>query len=621
MFLFKTFSYFSFRWLLILFLCLVSPTKEQSSLTAPIEWPFNTTNFAGPDGPWTIINIQVGWPSKSVSVFPGRNPATLVITSNVCFQQGANCSNLGAGFYDPTSEAPGMTTNDFNVSKDIVPGWNANLTYPMQVDGPVKHTLERITVLAENGSPQYVDNQSMLLSDGMAIRYAGGIQISLEIGILSLASQVTLIPPPSGGPSWYTYTPLSFLGRDSTPETPISSQSWGLHMGSAQCNIPGSLYFGGYDQNRLLGAPGIFDDSATPVTGISINSTIEAFPSTNNLLDAASSSSSSNAFLSIIPEPALPYLYLPPAVCTSIASRLPLNYNAGLQLYTWDLTHPSLPTLLTSLSTLQFTFTNSSGTSTTVSIPLALLNLTLTPPLVPETTPYFPCRPYSPENDTGQYYLGRAFLQGAFIGQNWDSGAYFLAQTPGPNLPRSQVVVIGPNDKTISAINDAPAWEDTWKGILSKDGVVQLPSASHNISSHNSSTSSSPPNPTGSSGKRPFLSVGAKAAIGVCCAVVGFALIIVAVLGILRKRNRLRKKVSQAMECSSAQDNSQRAWQKPELNGQGKVEMEAAALARELTGHGIHEADASEFVHEIGERGMVGISYEVEGQVGRSELR
>ena len=62
------------------------------------------------------------------------------------------------------------------------------------------------------------------------------------------------------------------------------------------------------------------------------------------------------------------------------------------------------------------------------------------------------------------------------------------------------------------------------------------------------------------------------------------------------------------MECFSAQDNSQRAWQKPELNGQGKVEMEAAALAREPTGHEIHEADGSEFVREIGERGLVGVT-------------
>ena len=115
--------------------------------------------------------------------------------------------------------------------------------------------------------------------------------------------------------------------------------------------------------------------------------------------------------------------------------------------------------------------------------------------------------------------------------------------------------------------------------------------------------------------------MGAKVAIGVCCAVVGFALIIGAVLGILRKRNRLRKKVSQAMECFSAQHNSQRAWQKPELNGQDRVEMEAAAPARALTRHGIHEADGSGFVYEIGERGMAGVSYKVEEHVGRSELR
>ena len=310
---FTTFFYFSNGWLFNLRLYHVAPTQGQSSLTPPIEWPFNTTFFAGPDGPWPVINALVAWLSETVSMFPGRNPASIIISSHVCSQRGANCSNPGAGFYNRTPWVD-ATSNEFNISEGIVPGWESTLTYPMQVDGAVRHTCERISIFAQDGAEQILDNLSTLLSDGMTIQYAEGIRIPLDIGILSLIPQATLAPARagwSGGSLIQTYTPLSYLGRNMTPETPISSQSWGLHMGSARYNVIGSLFFGGYDRTRLLGTLGIFDNSILPLTGISINSTIEAFPSTDFVLKDANSSSSSNASLSIITEPGLPYLYPP----------------------------------------------------------------------------------------------------------------------------------------------------------------------------------------------------------------------------------------------------------------------------------------------------------------------
>ncbi|KAL9633440.1 MAG: hypothetical protein Q9164_004695 [Protoblastenia rupestris] len=173
--------------------------------------------------------------------------------------------------------------------------------------------------------------------------------------------------------------------------------------------------------------------------------------------------------------------------------------------------------------------------ATTVVIPFALLNLTLTPPLVKAPTSYFPCRPYqvsssgNADSRTLQYYLGRAFLQGAFVGQNWDTGSYFLAQAPGPRLPESQVVIIDSDDTSILAIEDAPVWEDTWKGVLSKDGT--------NRASFLPNGSPSSTTPAGLANESsPGLSTRAKAGIGAACAVVVLAAMIFGIIWVWRRR-------------------------------------------------------------------------------------
>ena len=598
---------------LLLFSTSIDLSRAQNGSSMPIAWHFNDTNLLGPDGPWTAIDIQVGWPAENMSVFPGRSQATLVISKAVCERQGSNCSNPGLGFYDK-NPVKNLTANELNIQSDTIQGWDGNLTDPLGLSGSVTRTLERVTVSLEDGGIQYLDNLTFLVSDGLTANFAGGPQISLDVGVLSLASEQayeTNITTSWRGTTTLMYTPLAWLSThgetDDHGETdaPISA-SWGLHVGSARYNVSGSLYFGGYDEARVLDAPGIFNSTAILLTNVSINSTIAAFQSTGNLL-GPSNTPSSDYDTSVVPEPALPYLYLPPAVCASLAVHLPINFNSDLQLYTWDLGHPSLQTLLSSLSSLRFTFTNSSNTITTIIIPLALLNLTLTPPLVKTPTPYFPCRPYTPKLSggaaigSGEYYLGRAFLQGAFIGQNWDTGSYFLAQAPGPSLPSSRVAIIGPNDTAISATTDARAWEDTWKDVLSKDGIGQANTSSSSSSSQNSSfptsasaaTTSSPrsgSSPRSDSGPRPGPSLSRKArlGIGIVCAIVGLAAVFTAGAWVRSMRSRRRN------GQESGQQNPWAGWKKPEWS----TDTHVVGGEMEGTGH-VHEVETNNRV-EIG---------------------
>jgi hypothetical protein len=68
--------------------------------------------------------------------------------------------------------------------------------------------------------------------------------------------------------------------------------------------------------------------------------------------------------------------------------------------------------------------------------------------------------------DGGSYTLGRAFLQAAFVGVNWQTdlnGVWFLAQAPGPNTPSTPVVTsIGFSDTSLTSSSNQ--WIDSWKG-------------------------------------------------------------------------------------------------------------------------------------------------------------
>ncbi|KAI0197733.1 aspartic peptidase domain-containing protein [Astrocystis sublimbata] len=295
----------------------------------------------------------------------------------------------------------------------------------------------------------------------------------------------------------------------------IPSSSFSMHIGSASPPMPGSFYFGGYDQNRVVGDILTETDDITKaitLRDISINvvdgSSPWEFDSKDGLLTTDNSSTTPGILVSV--DGCSPYLTLPRSTCDAIAQYLPVKYNTGLGLYMWQTDDPKYSQIVSSASALEFKFLAGSNTQyVTISVPFRHLNLTLTQPLVDKDQPYFPC--YTGSN-TG-YTLGRAFLQDAFIGANWGAKTWWLAQAPGPNIPNSRVIALAPGDIEIQA--SANDWKESWSGswkVLTPGDVGGSP--------ENTS-----PIPTANSTSPGGLSTGAAAGVGVGVGLGGIAII------------------------------------------------------------------------------------------------
>ena len=172
---------------------------------------------------------------------------------------------------------------------------------------------------------------------------------------------------------------------------------------------------------------------------------------------------------------------------------------------------------------------NSSTTQNfTINVPFMLLNLTLDAPLAQKPTPYFPCSP-----TPSKYLLGRAFLQAAFLGVNWqhnDTGPWFLAQAPGPNIASDpQVVTIAPQDAYLAS--SGASWADTWKDIWTP---IEIEAAQPTTP-----TPTAPPTPQSSSTGSP---VGAIAGVAVTAVVA----LIVAIVGVYFYIRRKYKRAAAA---------------------------------------------------------------------------
>ena len=187
---------------------------------------------------------------------------------------------------------------------------------------------------------------------------------------------------------------------------------------------------GGYDSSRLLTEYVKTQNNDTfdlLDIGIGISSGQSPIVNVSSIGSASGLLKVNNAYAGSQPvqvDGRFPYMYLPSSTCEAIAAYLPLTYNEDIALYTWDIKDPAYRDIITSPSCLSFIFNKDTPlANTTIKIPFALLNLTLTPPLAPEPTPYFPCRPLDlgPNLPIKSYYLGRAFLQQAFFMVDWDS--------------------------------------------------------------------------------------------------------------------------------------------------------------------------------------------------------
>jgi hypothetical protein len=312
-------------------------------------------------------------------------------------------------------------------------------------------------------------HQAIVAAETWEVDLPDGTNYTSRFGYLGLGHYRGSLPNPYGS---------SILAQFKSRGL-IKSASWGLHIGSVLLKQPGSLVLGGYEQNRALGDVGVFhiDEWDRPMIfllDLSLGVETGGSPfDTNKQLgsvwqglggsklgeQATKDNGGIKGSALFMANPAVPYIYLPPGNCEAIAEYLPVTWRKEFGLYAWNTDDAQYKRIINSPAYLAFTFADRTATNLTIKVPFRLLDLILEKPIAKTPTKYFPCRPV---NDTDWWMLGRAFLQGAFLGVNFEKDLVYLAQAPGPDMEQS-VVRTHEIDDTSIMTNPAKSFEKTWR--------------------------------------------------------------------------------------------------------------------------------------------------------------
>jgi hypothetical protein len=420
-----------------------------------LEVPWSDKVY-GPDGPWQAVSITVGGNDSRLTIgaqnhadidlYPGGQWNTLTFSKTACEPYpNSHCGE--GGTWEPDEYAT-----------QLIQGWHPPLgdsSWGLS-SGPLDYTQRAMTIGGKT-----VWNASIATTNIGNRTFFDGTREGLRLGFLALGAPdevQTFADPQIQGQNVTLQIFNAKLFREGT----LASYSYSLHVGSASFGYPGSLIFGGYNKGRVI-AP--LTSSKTPDTfdlldigigveyGVSPSS--DFTPQTGFLV---SNTSATGQKLTVKVDPLTPYLSLPNKTCERLATVLPIQWDTDIGYFLWKTDEPNFKAIVTSPSYLSFIFPPEIGSNTnvTIKVPFALLNLTLTDPIVNAPTQYFPCHDFTP--DSGDYHrLGRAFLQAAFIGRNWGSQHTWLAQAPGPGYGGK-----GLGDELREIADDATTL-DTWQ--------------------------------------------------------------------------------------------------------------------------------------------------------------
>lgn len=486
----------------------------------PHTVPWSSTYY-GPDGPWQAVKVTVGGNDTSLTIsaqehsdvdlLPAGTYGSFVLSDEACVPYGN--SNCGAGGrWNPTAET--------NISWG--PGWDDDALG--LVGPPQTEYMQAITIFE-----QTIWNASLVSVTNITIRDPNGKTRGPPLGWLSLGAdnkQVQVFTTSPRNASALPYEAFTFSGGLFN-QSKVLSYSYGLHIGATAFNFGGSLLFGGYNKGRVIGPYTTFDKN-TNLIDIEIGTEVGGSPfdfetKTGLLLSNTSKAES----ITVIPDPAVPYLHLPSNTCEGLAKLLPITFDNDLKYWLWNVEDPRYRSIVTSAAYLKFVFPPAPGASANVEIkvPFALLNLTLESPISSSPKAYFPCQRFTP-NSGDTYRLGRAFLQAAFLGRNWNVPLSWLAQAPGPGASRNglgdEPVDIKGQDTTISTYNDAALFRKSWEAYWT-------PLSGGNTTNLTSSATGSP---------SPGLSTGAKAGIGVGAAAGAIALVAIGAYLLWRRKKQ-----------------------------------------------------------------------------------
>ncbi|KAF2167966.1 hypothetical protein M409DRAFT_65994 [Zasmidium cellare ATCC 36951] len=400
----------------------------------------------GPVGPWQAITLGIQLNRtreiRTINLLPADNLGyTYIPTAELCAIQGTN-EYCGIG---------GVTDYPSNFTNTV--HW-AN-----RDDFYVSGTVSTVMVNSVTQRASNVTVIPMTDATNTHMKYPTGDVPGAEIGFFFKGG--------SGSDSLCPEVGCDFT-RSIYNSNQISSMSYGMHLGSVSMGQRGSLVLGGYDRSRIAGplisairgslnSYNTFDPNSFRLQDISIAVETGGSPFTfsNKTGLLAGEGTSSSQPVPVILDSSAAYIGLPEAAATAIASKLPV-------------TDPSCAQIKTSAAYLGFSFTGVSSnepSSVTIKVPFRLLNLTLEPRAsgLETAVPYFPIRVLE-RSDYEFYNFGRAFLQAAFVAEDFSSNSTWMAQAPGPGGIDADIVDLEEGVGLTGADMDDEAFRDSWEG-------------------------------------------------------------------------------------------------------------------------------------------------------------
>ncbi|KAH6851715.1 aspartic peptidase domain-containing protein [Alternaria alternata] len=383
--------------------------------------------WLGNDGSWSTFQVRVGTPPQTFEVLPATQ------AQNVWLPISDECTRLQGGS-DSCGDSRGATPFQQSPS----PGFETNMSSSWNAIGLYELGLGRNHGITGNGFHGF-DRVGL---DNFTIHH---------LAVIAYASPGFWI-----GQMGLSPLPLNFSETISSPslisalkeEGHIPSLTYGYQAGAVyrETKVPASLVLGGYDVSR----------SSEPLT-IDINTDTSRALTVGlqdivvtNTLEGTLSMIENERILAPI-DSSIPEIWLPKSVCDRFESAFGLEYHDRTGRYV--LTDSARDRLRELDPTLTFTIgTNAvtGGNTTIVQIPYAAFDLQAGYPIFANATNYFPIRRADNES---QYAIGRAFLQEAYIGVDFESGIFNVSAAKWDNL-EPNIITISKKDRDVEAARE-----------------------------------------------------------------------------------------------------------------------------------------------------------------------
>lgn len=361
--------------------------------------------------------IQAGTPPQTFQVFPSFQ------SSNVWLPNAEECIRLQG---DVPSCGSSRGAAPFQQSPS--PGFQTNMSSTWQAINLYQLGLEREHGITGSG---LVGFEKVVLNDIELEKFIVTAYASPGLWL----GHIGLLPLPINYSQ--TINSPSFLStlKDGGH---IPSLAYGYQAGASYrgTKTPASLVLGGYDNAR----------ASKPLT-VKINSDITRALTVavhdmvaTNTLNGTLSLINNEQILAPL-DTSIPEMWLPKSVCDRFESVYGLEYHEPSGRYVLpDSSRDKLRELKPVLTVTIGSDASLTGNTTTIQLPYAAFDLQAGYPIFANTTNYFPIR--RADNDT-QYAIGRAFLQEAYVGVDFESGIFNVSAAKWDSL-EPEVITVSP---------------------------------------------------------------------------------------------------------------------------------------------------------------------------------